>query len=96
MKCFLRTNSPEIRKQITNAGITVCICASFPQSEWLTYSEANPVYHVHGVYPADDDEPEKFYFGDKSNFKEIFLEGAKDYLDCGEDVELFIKTVKNG
>lgn len=93
MKCFLRTNSEKIRGLLKEAGITVCVCAAFPQSEWLVHSSPSMPYSVHGVYPADDDEPEGIFFGNKDNFKEIFLRDHKDYVDCGEDVELFIKTI---
>lgn len=94
MKCFLRTNSEEIRNLLEKVGISVCVCAAFPQSEWLVHSSPNTPYSVHGVYPADDDEPERVFFGNKDNFKEVFLQDRKDYVDCMEDVELFIKTIK--
>ena len=93
MKCFLRTNSLEIREALKKNGLTVCICAEFEKSEWLTYAPNAP-YNIHGVYPAEDDEPEAYYFGNKDTFKEIFLANNKDFIDCGEDVEFFIRTIK--
>lgn len=37
-KCFiLKENSEEIRKKITDAGITVCACASFEGARWLDF-----------------------------------------------------------
>lgn len=92
MKCFLRTNSPEIRDRIPKeCDILVCGCALFPESEWLCFSGVNG---VHGVFPADDPVYQSL-FGTKDNFKELFLERHKDFVDCGEDVELFIKTIKD-
>lgn len=95
MKCFLRANSPEIRNRIEENGIKVCVCCTFPVAEWLNYSEVTPNI-VHGVYPGDDEEEwgTEGLFGNKSTFKDIYLAEHKDYIDCGEDVELFIETIK--
>ena len=92
MKCFLRTNSPKILRKLTKADILVCVCSGFNDAEWLSYNEIA----VHGVYPGDDEEElgTELIFGTKDTFKDIFLEQNKDYVDCGEDVELFIETIK--
>lgn len=48
---ILKNNSEEIRKKITDAGISVCFCASFVDADWLDYSTAVG-NGVHGVgYP---------------------------------------------
>ena len=48
---ILKNNSEEIRKKITDAGISVCFCASFEDADWLDYSTAVG-NGVHGVgYP---------------------------------------------
>lgn len=94
MKCFLRSNSPEIRKKLEENGIEVCVCCEFEGSEWISYSQATPGT-VHGIFPGDNEELwSEDYFGTKETFKDIFLRDAQDYKDCGEDVDLFIKTIK--
>lgn len=50
---ILKDNSPEIRKRIRDAGINVCICASFDSSRWLDYS-TRVANGVHGVGGSDD------------------------------------------
>lgn len=48
---ILKNNSEEIRKKITDAGISLCVCASFADVDWLDYSTAVG-NGVHGVgYP---------------------------------------------
>lgn len=95
MKCFLRANSPEIRKKLEENEIKVCTCCEFEDSEWISYSQATPGI-VHGVYPGDDEEEwgTERIFGNKDTFKEVFLSEHKNYIDCGEDVDLFIRTIK--
>lgn len=96
MKCFLRANSPEIRKKLEENGVSVCICCTFPTAEWISYCAAT-INRVHGVYPGDDEDEwgTEGLFGNGSNFKDVFLADHKDYVDCGEDVELFIETIKS-
>lgn len=50
---ILKDNSPEIRQRIRDAGISVCICASFDTSRWLNYS-TRVANGVHGVGGSDD------------------------------------------
>ena len=92
MNCFLRTNSQEIRDKLLSEGIECCPCAEFPEAEWLDFSEVST--KVHGIYPAEYPFDQQ-YFGTKDNFRELFLERNKDSTDCGEDVELFIKIIKD-
>lgn len=96
MKCFLRTNSPEIRNKLEENGITVCVCATFQSAEWLSHSGINKRFQVHGIYPGDNKEEwgTEGVFGNKNNFKDIFLSDHNDYIDCGEDTDLFIETIK--
>lgn len=95
MKCFLRANSLEIRSKLEENGISACVCCAFSNADWLSYSEVTPNI-VHGVYPGDDEEEwgTERIFGNKDTFKEIFLSEHKNYIDCGEDVDLFIRTIK--
>ena len=79
---ILKQNSREIRKQLEDAGIHVCICASFPDNCWLDYSTevANGVHGV-GCYGEE--------VGTKSKEEELkrFTSEVKDpvwfySLDC--------------
>lgn len=91
MKCFLRANSPEIRLELAKAIIPLCRCTKFEDAEWLSYNGEV----VHGVMPGDDEEEfgTEAIFGNKNNFKEIFLAEHKDYVDCEKNINLFIKLI---
>lgn len=82
---ILKENSESIRKKITDAGIRVCICASFVDADWLDYSTvvANGV-HGNG-YP---------YEGmNKEETRAMFLHEVKNPIWC-KDVEEFIRLIK--
>lgn len=81
----LKRNSEAIRKQIEEAEIEICPCASFIGSLWLEYSDITP--SVHGVgYPFGDETPEQ-------NLK-CFEAELENPLWC-DSVEQFIKEIKN-
>jgi hypothetical protein len=82
---ILKNNSEEIRKKITDAGISVCFCASFVDADWLDYSTAvgNGV-HGNG-YPCEGMT--------KEETRALFLHEVKNPIWCN-DVEEFIKLIK--
>ena len=82
---ILKNNSEEIRKKITDAGISVCFCASFVDADWLEYSTAvgNGV-HGNG-YPYEGMT--------KEETRALFLHEVKNPVWC-KDVEEFIKLIK--
>ena len=85
-KCFiLKENSEAIRKKIKDAGIRVCICTEFTDSDWLEYhtSIANGV-HGNG-YP--------FEGMTKEETRALFLHEVKNPIWC-KDVEEFIRLIK--
>ena len=85
-KCFiLKNNSEEIRKKIKDAGIDVCYCASFVDSDWLEYhtSIANGV-HGNGS-PLEGMT--------KEETRALFLHEVKNPIWC-KDVDEFIKLIK--
>lgn len=93
MHYFLRDNSPEILQKIRDAGINTCICCEFKNANWLNYYTF--VEEVHGIYP--DEEREWSNLNTWEGYKEYFLSELKpDSIDCGTDVELFIKLIKDG
>jgi len=81
----LKDNSPEIRKQIEDAGIHVCICAEFKDACWLDY--LTNLNNVHGVG----------YWGEGTNSQkeelERFVSESKNLIWCNS-VEEFITDIK--
>ena len=82
---ILKENSEAIRKKITDAGINVCLCASFTEADWLEYSTlvANGV-HGNG-YP--------FEGMTKEETRALFLHEVKNPVWC-DTVDEFIKLIK--
>lgn len=82
---ILKNNSEEIRKKITDAGISVCFCASFVDADWLDFSTAVN-YGVHGVgFPFDGMT--------KEETRALFLHEVKNPIWC-KDVDEFIRLIK--
>ena len=82
---ILKNNSEEIRKKITDAGISVCFCASFVDADWLDYSTAVG-NGVHGVgYPYEGMTKEETLA--------LYQHEVKNPIWCN-DVEEFIKLIK--
>lgn len=75
----LKDNSPEIRKQIEDAGIHVCVCAEFKNACWLDY--LTNLNNVHGVGYWGEGELERF------------VSGSKNVIWCNS-VEEFIANIK--
>lgn len=82
---ILKENSEAIRKKISDAGISVCTCASFKDADWLDYSTvvANGV-HGNG-YPCEGMT--------KEETREMFLYEVKNPIWC-KDVDEFITLIK--
>ena len=54
--CIIKSNTPELRQRLEQSGISVCICSSFKEADWLCCWESNMAYDVHGVYPDEVDD----------------------------------------
>ena len=82
---ILKENSEAIRKKIADAGIHVCPCSKFDDSDWLDYSTAvgNGV-HGNG-YP--------FEGMTKEQTRALFLHEVKNPIWC-ENVDDFIEKIK--
>lgn len=98
---FLRANSKEIRKKIREANISVCACAEFEDANWLNcYPRTEMCFDVHGEGYWDETDLQENRNSEAQH--QIFLYELKEhckkynvkYLDCGEDVDLFINTIK--
>lgn len=88
-KCVvLKQNSPEIRKKIEDAGISLCVCASFDENSWLDYHVGLGAYFdVHGLgYDSEEMSAEEH--------KSLFLYETKpeDIVWCN-NVDEFIKAI---
>lgn len=88
MTLILKENSKEIREKIAEAGIKLCICASFVDSCWLDYSPG-VTDEVHGIG----------YYGEEvgtcsqEDACARFLLYCKEPVFC-DGVDEFIKTIK--
>lgn len=82
---ILKNNSEEIRKKITDAGISVCFCASFVDADWLDFSTAVN-NGVHGVgFPFDGMT--------KDETLALYKHEVKNPIWC-ENVDEFIRLIK--
>lgn len=82
---ILKENYEDIRKKITDAGISVCFCASFVDADWLDFSTAVN-NGVHGVgYPYEGMT--------KDETLALYQHEVKNPIWCN-DVEEFIKLIK--
>lgn len=89
MTILLKENSEEVRQKILDAGVGVCVCASFEDACWLDFHTSIMSRKVHGVG----------YYGEEVGTKtqeeecERFLAEARDLYVC-KDVDEFIILVK--
>lgn len=83
---ILKENNKEIRKRIVDAGIHVCLCASFKDACWLIYhtSVANG---VHGVGSFGEDTLSQ------QEELERFMAEVRNPVIC-KDVDEFINHIK--
>ena len=85
MTIILKDNNVEIRRKIVDAGIKLCPCAEFVDSDWLDYNPGITEF-VHGVGSP--------YEGmTKEDTRAQFLFELKDPVWC-ENVDEFIDKIK--
>ena len=82
---ILKNNSEEIRKKVTDAGISVCFCASFAGADWLDFSTAVN-NGVHGVGYPDVGMT-------KEETLALYKHEVKNPIWC-KDVDEFINLIK--
>ena len=82
---ILKENSEAIRKKITDAGISVCFCASFEDADWIDYSTAVG-NGVHGVGYPDVGMT-------KEETLALYQHEVKNPIVC-KDVDMFIERIK--
>ena len=101
----LRKNSKEIIKKIEDAGISVCICATFEGSAWLDVTRSvlesilrgklNGFYvHGNGYWDDDLDIPEmRNTEAQLKRFVDDITEGKRNVIWC-DDIDTFIAEIK--
>lgn len=85
---LLKVNSSLVRDRIKNSGINLCKCCEFDQSVWLTFGHGTKKVHGEG-YPIE--ELDMYNVEDVLNY---LYQTESDIIDCGYDVEKFIKLCK--
>lgn len=84
-ECFvLKENSEAIREKIRDAGIRVCVCASFNGTIWLDYSTVVS-NGVHGLGYGDETMSGEAYLS-------LFMRETKNVIVC-KDVDEFIARI---
>jgi hypothetical protein len=86
--CFIRKNTPELRKKLLKLGHTLCRCTEFEDADWLSVSNDKDLYRsVHGLGYTDEtiNIPKEDLFNN-------FLSNT-NHIDCGENEELFLALV---
>lgn len=94
---FLRTNNEEIREKIKNAGFSVCACAEFDHASWLvSHPNTSMCFDIHGegYWDYDDIISMRSEEAQHNFFLYQLKEHNRPYVDCGKDVDLFIKLLK--
>lgn len=82
--CFIRKNTPYLRTALKEIGYDLCPCCEFLNWDWLHTSE----FGVHGIETVFSEEMGGI------PAESFLLEDAEDYIDCGEDEEMFLKLAK--
>lgn len=54
--CLIKKNTPELRKKLEDAGLSVCICTTFEDADWLSCWGSHMSYDV---YPDGIDDLSK-------------------------------------
>ena len=87
--CFIRKNTPEIRKKLERLGHTICKCCEFEGADWLHVCAIKDICHtVHGVGYTDE-EIEIYGLVTQEEVFNSFLK-TTNAIDCGTNEELFL------
>lgn len=88
--CYIRKNTPDLRKKLEELGYRVCICTELSDTKWL-YTSNNPnlAFNVHGIGYTSEEE---FPGATSEIFLAKFEQSAKEknIIDCSTNEELFL------
>lgn len=89
-KAFIRKNTEDLRNKLVSFGFSVCPCCTFSGSVWLCNCIENNHLYIHGIGYTDED----LGITTTDQALDMFLtKSSKNYIDCGEDEELFIDLI---
>lgn len=83
--CFIRKNSEELQKKLSDMGYDICPCANFEDAVWLDTLPMNGTVHGVGYFDAEIEFP------DWTIEKELkrFISENPEKIDCGINEDLF-------
>ena len=85
-RCFIRKNNKALQKKLADIGYSICRCANFANSEWLSTLPINGTIHGKGYFDSEMELP------DWTVEKELnrFVYENPSYIDCGTNEDLFL------
>ena len=83
--CFIRKNSEELKKKLSDMGYYICPCANFEDAVWLDTSKIGGTVHGVGYFDSE------IKYTDCTREKELkrFISENPEKIDCGINEELF-------
>ena len=90
-KAFIRKNTEGLRNKLASLGFSICPCCTFEGSMWLNNCPENKHLYIHGIGYTDED-----FLGFTTTDQALgmfLIKSSKNYIDCGEDEELFIDLI---
>ena len=83
--CFIRKNSEELQKKLSDMGYYICPCAKFEDAVWLDTSKIGGTVHGVGYFDSE------IKYTDCTIEKELkrFVNENPEKVDCGINEELF-------
>ena len=83
--CFIRKNSEELLKKLSDMGYYICPCANFEDAVWLDTSKIGVTVHGVGYFDSE------IKYTDCTREKELkrFIRENPEKIDCGINEELF-------
>lgn len=87
--CFIRKNTPELRKKLEELGYKICSCATWSNSVWLDTLILGKEADVHGI--GYSDPREEFSIEEEcQRFVEENKTSLLPRIDCGTNEDLFL------
>lgn len=88
---FIRKNTSELRKKLSELGCKICPCCYFKDAEWLEVYIRDGIKEMHGIGYTDDIDILPY---NKEKILEKYLSESQSF-DCGQDENLFLATITN-